>query len=96
MDFVYTYASIYKYTIRMLQMICVFFAFMHQLCGLIINTSDQLYTDSKLQCHCERKDPTVHAYIIHHIEYNMYFKEETLIENISPKVILCWTYNDIM
>ena len=62
---------------------------MHQLCGLIINWSDQPYADSKLQCHCERKDSTADAYIIHHIEYNMYFKEETLIENISPKVILC-------
>ena len=62
---------------------------MHQLCGLIINWSDQQYADSKLQCHCERKDSTADAYIIHHIEYNMYFKEEALIENISPKVILC-------
>ena len=62
---------------------------MHQLCVLIINWSDQPYADSKLQYHCERKDSTPDAYIIHHIEYNMYFKEETLVENISPKVILC-------
>ena len=66
-----------------------FFDCMHQLCGLIINWSDHPYADSKLQCHGERKDSTPDAYIIHHIEYNMYFKEETLIENISPKVILC-------
>ena len=59
-----------------------FFDCMHQLCGLIINWSDQQYTDSKLQCHCERKDSTADAYIIHHIEYNMYFKAETLIDNI--------------
>ena len=32
---------------------------------------------------------TADAYIIQHIEYNMNFKEETLIENILPKVILC-------
>ena len=56
---------------------------------LIINWSDQPYADSKLKCHCEHKDSTADAYIIHHIEYNMYFKEDTLIENISPKVILC-------
>ena len=66
---------------------------MHQLCGLIINWSDQPYADSKLQCHCERKDSTADAYIFDHIEYNMYFK---LIDNISPKVILCYTYNDVM
>ena len=57
------------------------------MCGLIINWSDQPYADSKLQCHCERKDLTVDAYIIDHIVYNMYFKEETLIGNILPKVI---------
>ena len=28
---------------------------MHQLCGLIINWSDQQYADSKLQCHCEQQ-----------------------------------------
>ena len=55
---------------------------MHQLNGLIINWSDQQYADSKLQCHCEHTDSTADAYIIQHIEYNMYFKEETLIENI--------------
>ena len=60
---------------------------MHQLCGLIINWSDQPYADSKLQCHCERKDSTTDAYIIDHIVYNMDTKEETLIGNISHKVI---------
>ena len=69
---------------------------MHQLCGLIINWFDQLYADSKLQYHCERKDSTADAYIINHIEYNMYFKEETMIEIISPTVISCYTYNDVM
>ena len=69
---------------------------MHQLCGLIINWSDQPYTDSKLQCHCERKASITDAYIIDHIVYNMYTKEEILIGNISPKVIWCYTYNDGM
>ena len=69
---------------------------MNQLCGLIINWSDQLYADSKLQCHCEHKDSTADACIIDHIEYNMYFKEETMIENISRKVILWYTYNYVM
>ena len=36
------------------------------------------------------------AYIIDHIVYNMYTKEETLIGNISPNVILCYNYNDVM
>ena len=69
----------------------VFFACMHQLCGLIINWSDQPY-----ECHRERKASTTDAYIIAHIVYNMYTKEETLIGNISHKVILCYTYNDVM
>ena len=71
---------------------------MHQLCGLVINWPDQLYadSDSNLQCHCERKASTTDAYIIDHIVYNMYTKEETLIGNISPKVIMCYTYNDVM
>ena len=38
-------------------------------------------------------DSTADVYIIDHIEYNMYFKEETLI---SHKVILSYTYNDVM
>ena len=69
---------------------------MHQLCGLITNWSDQPYTDSKLQCHCEHKALTTDAYIIDHIVYIMYTKEEILIGNISPKVILCYNYNDVM
>ena len=69
---------------------------MHPLRGLIINWSDQPYADSKLQCHCERKASTTDAYIIDHIVYNKYSKEETLIGNISPKVISCYTYNDVM
>ena len=48
-----------------------FFDCMHQLCGMIVNWSDQPYADSKLQCHCECKDSRTDAYIIHHIEYNM-------------------------
>ena len=48
---------------------------MHQLCGLIMNGSDQLSADSKLQCHCEHRDSTADAYIIDHIEYSMYFKK---------------------
>ena len=74
-----------------------FLACMHQLCGLIINWSDQPYADSKLQCHCEcRLNSRMHTSLIILYNNKMYFKEETLIENISPKVILCYTYNDVM
>ena len=73
-----------------------FLACMHQLCGLIINGSEQPYAYSKPPCHCERKASTTDAYIIDHIVYNVYTKEETLIGNILPKVILCYTYNDVM
>ena len=76
--------------------IYIFFACMNQLCGLIIYWSDQPYADSKLLCHCEHKASTTDAYIIDHIVYNIYTKEETLIRNISPKVILCYTCKDVM
>ena len=67
---------------------------MQQLCGLIINWSDQQCADSKRQCHCECQTSTTDASSL--IVYNMYSNEETLIGNISPKVISCYTYNDVM
>ena len=73
------------------------FVCIHQLCGLIITGWITCTLTVKYSATVNAHS-TADAFIIDHIEYNMNFKEETLImiENISPKVILCCTYNDVM